>query len=56
MLVEVLVDPVDEDGERRLERAQSRHQMSIRVGGDTLQLARREIEQTHEVVDDAVQL
>src|ERR1700731_5308909 len=30
--------------------------MSIGVGGDTLQLARREIEQPHEVVDDAVQL
>ena len=38
------------------ERAQPRHQVAVGVGGAALQLARREVEQAHEVVDDAVQL
>ena len=55
VLVEVLVDAVDEDRQRRLERAQARHEVAVGVGGAALQLARREVEQAHEVVDDAVQ-
>ena len=56
VLVEVLVDAVDEDRQRRLQRAQPRHQVAVGVGGAALQLARREVEQAHEMVDDAVQL
>ena len=41
MLVEVLVDSVDEDRQRRVERTQARHQMAIGVGGAALELARR---------------
>ena len=55
VLVEVLVDAVDEDRQRRVERAQARHQVAVGVGGAALQLARREVEQADEVVDDAVQ-
>ena len=56
VLVEVLVDAVDEDRQRRVQRAQPRHQVAVGVGRAALQLARREVEQAHEVVDDAVQL
>jgi hypothetical protein len=56
MLVEVLVDAVDEDRERRVQRAQARHQVAVGLGRAALQLARREVEQAHEVVDHAVQL
>ena len=56
VLVEVLVDAIDEDGHRRGDRAQARHQMAVGVGAAALQLARGEVEQANEVVDDAVQL
>ena len=56
VLVEVLVDAVDEDRHRRLDRAQPRNQVAVGVVGAALQLARREVEQADEVVDDAAQL
>ena len=55
MLVEVLVDAVDEDGQRGFEGSQPRHEVSVRVGGAALELARSEIEKAHEMIDDAVQ-
>jgi hypothetical protein len=55
VLVEVLVDAVDEQCDRRVHRAQARDQMAVGVGSAALQLARREVEQPHEVVDRAVE-
>ena len=56
VLGEVLVDAIDEDGHRRLDRAQSRHQVAVGVGAAALELARREVEEADEVIDDAVEL
>ena len=56
VLVEVLVDAVDEDGHRRVDRAQARHEVAVGVGAAALELARREVEEADEMVDDAVEL
>ena len=56
MLVEGLINAIDEDGHRRGDRAQARHQMAVGVGAATLQLARGELEQANKVVDDAMEL
>ena len=56
VLVEILIDAIDEDGHRRGDRAQTWHQMAVGVGTATLQLARGELEQADEMVDDAVKL
>ena len=55
VLVEVLVHPIDEDGEGRGEGAQPRYEMPVGVGGAALELARGEVEQAHEMIDHAVQ-
>ena len=56
MLVEVLVDAIDENGHRRANRAQARHQVAICVCATALELAWREIKEADEVVDDALEL
>src|ERR1700722_16603756 len=56
VLVELLIDAIDEDRNRRGDRAQARHQMAVSVGAATLELARGEFEQSDEMVDDAVEL
>src|SRR5215472_12041619 len=55
MFVEILIDPVDEDRDRRGDRAQARHQMTVCVGAATLEFAWGKFEQPDEVVDNAVE-
>src|SRR5262249_39240670 len=55
VLVEVLVDAVDEDRQRRLHAPEPRHEVPVGLGRASLKLARGEVEQPDEVVDDAVQ-
>ena len=53
VLVEVLVDAVDEDRDGRRHGAEAGHQVPVGVGRAALELARRKVEQAHDVVDDA---
>ena len=55
VLVEVLVDTVDEDGQRRLHGPEPRHEVSVGVGRAALELARGEIEEPDEMIDDAME-
>src|SRR5437016_263756 len=55
VLVEVLVDAIDEDGQGGLDGSQPRHEVSVGVGGAALELARGEIQESYEMIDDAVQ-
>ncbi len=55
VLVEVLVDAVDEDRERGLDGPEPRHEVPVGIGGAPQKLARGEVQQPDEMVDDAVQ-
>src|SRR4029453_11633192 len=55
VLVEVLIDAVDKDRDRRIERAQPRQEMAVGVAGGALHLDGGEIEKPNEMVNDAVQ-
>src|SRR4029450_6907344 len=56
VLVEILVDPVDEDRYRRRNRSKQRHEPPIGIGGTALEVTRVEVEQANKMVDDAAQM
>jgi hypothetical protein len=56
MLVEILVDTVDEDRHRRVNRSQAWGQVTVSVTGAALKVARWKIQKPDEVIDHAVQL
>src|SRR5687768_16347385 len=56
VLVEVLVDSVDEDGDRGRDRSKKGHKPPVGIGGTALKVTRVEVEETHEMVDDAAQM
>jgi hypothetical protein len=53
VLVEILVDPVDEDRYWRRDRSKQRHKPPIGIGGTALKVTRIEVEQANKMVDNA---